>query len=100
MARAFWKGLFDPSFVGLRDDKPASEVVRETPASARAADGVTARKRVPPARRRPPDTPTRQPPPVRDPNPKPPVADPPQKPSKRPIREPLDQAALAALGKR
>jgi bifunctional non-homologous end joining protein LigD len=90
--------LRHPSFVGLRDDKPASEVVREKPSSARAAGGVTARKRVPPARRRPPDTPTRLPPPVRDPNPKPPVADPPQKPSKRPIREPLDKAALSALG--
>jgi bifunctional non-homologous end joining protein LigD len=49
-----------------------------------------ARKRVPPLRRRPPDTPPRRPPPVRDPNSKPPVEDPPQKPRKKPMRDPID----------
>ncbi len=50
----------------------------------------SAPKRVPPPRRRPPDTPPRRPPPVRDPNPKPPVEDPPQKPRKKPMRDPID----------
>jgi hypothetical protein len=49
-----------------------------------------ARKRVPPLRRRPPDTPPRRPPPVRDPNSKPPVEDPPQKPRNKPMRDPID----------
>ena len=89
--------LRHPSFAGLRDDKSPRDVVRETPVPARAAGGgAGARKRVPPARRRPPDTPPRRRPAVRDPNPKPAVEEPPSKPRKRPIREPVDQAALAA----
>jgi len=93
--------LRHPSFQGLREDKPAAEVVRE---SARGGNGAEARKkgkRSPPAdRRRPPDTPPRRPPPVREPNPKPPVADPPTPPRKRPLRDPVDaeeDVAVAGL---
>ena len=86
--------LRHPSFVALREDKSPRDVVRESPAGSARGTGARkeARKRVPPARRRPPDTPTRRPPPVRDPGtPKAPVEDPQPKPRKRPVREPLDQ---------
>lgn len=86
--------LRHPSFLGLREDKQPGEVVRESP-----VEGPIAEKRVPPLRRRPPDTPPRLPPPVRDPNPgeKPAIQDPIPKPKKRPVREPLDEVTPAGI---
>src|SRR6185503_426253 len=45
-----------PSFQGLREDKPAGQVVRERPARAAAADSASAEPRVPerPSRTKPP----------------------------------------------
>ncbi|HEU4765597.1 MAG TPA: DNA ligase D, partial [Candidatus Eisenbacteria bacterium] len=101
--------LRHPSFQGLREDKPADEVVREAPrngsapatprrASARSAAPAKTKRRPTPERRRPPDTPPRIPPPVKEPGRRPPVADPPPRPRKRPLRDPVDaDAALAAI---
>ncbi|HET7497238.1 MAG TPA: DNA ligase D, partial [Candidatus Eisenbacteria bacterium] len=101
--------LRHPSFQGLREDKPADEVVREAPrngstpatprrASARTAAPAKTKRRPTPERRRPPDTPPRIPPPVKEPGRRPPVADPPPRPRKRPMRDPVDtDAALAAI---
>lgn len=105
--------LRHPSFQGLREDKPAGEVVRESGrngsaphAAPRARHGAAraaaepspkkGKRSPPPERRRPPDTPARRPPPVREPNPKPPVADPPTPPKKRPLRDPVDSGVAAA----
>lgn len=98
--------LRHPSFQGLREDKPANEVVREMPRKRPGARAESTRRparsrktaakvkrRPTPERRRPPDTPPRRPPPVREPNPKPPVADPPPAPRKRPLRDPVDSVA-------
>ncbi|MGE5179891.1 MAG: DNA ligase D [Bacteroidota bacterium] len=90
--------LRHPSFIGLREDKPARDVVRESHHAAHRRGATKSGKRRPPGvRRRPPDTPARRPPPVREPAVKPPVSDPPPRPRKRPIREPLD-AELSIQG--
>ena len=78
-----------------RDDSEHTVSSLATPRATKARRStksrpMDARKRVPPIRRRPPDTPPRRPPPVRDPNSKPPVEDPPQKPRKKPMRDPID----------
>jgi len=91
--------LRHPSFEGLREDKPAREVVRERASSSmssKAGGTRSTKRRAPPERRRPPDTPTRRPPPVREPVHKPPVADPPTRPRKRPVKEPLDSVNAMA----
>jgi len=101
--------LRHPSFQGLREDKPADEVVREAPrngsapakprrAGARSSAAPAKAKRRPtPERRRPPDTPPRIPPPVKEPGRRPPVADPPPRPRKRPLRDPVDADAALAI---
>jgi bifunctional non-homologous end joining protein LigD len=67
--------LRHPSFQGLREDKPARDVVAEAP------------KERPPAKRRTPPKPPRKRPPVDDPTSKPPLQEPPPT-SRSPIQEP------------
>ena len=89
--------LRHPSFQGLREDKPAREVVAEKAKRPRRPKGRTPTT---PARRRPPRKPPRRKPPVRDPVSKPPLREPPPR-GRSPIREPDDtEGASSAAGVR
>jgi len=77
--------LRHPSFQGLREDKPAREVVAEIPRSRNAAPKT-------PGKKRPPRKPPRRKPPVREPGEpamKPPLEEPPPR-GRSPIQEPPD----------
>jgi len=96
-----------PSFQGLREDKPAAEVVAERPVapSAKPRPSTKSTRVVPPgkergpSKRRTPKRPPRRRPPVRDPVSKPPIEEPPP-PSKAPIQEPPEPEAKAIAGVR
>jgi len=87
--------LRHPSFEGIREDKPANEVVIEKPRVTKPPSGAgkrTAPKK--PRRRGPrvPPKPPRRPPPVREPERKTPVREPPaEDPPRAPIREPPEE---------
>jgi len=86
--------LRHPSLEGLREDKPARDVVIETPHSTRSRSGSARTAPKSPRRRGPrvPPKPPRRPPPVRDPGRRTPVREPPaEDPPRAPIREPPEE---------
>src|SRR5262249_17181373 len=86
--------LRHPSFEGLREDKPARDVVIEKARTPRSAVRETRAVRKTPHRRGPrlPPKPPRRPPPVREPDRKIPVREPPaEDPPRAPVREPPEE---------
>jgi bifunctional non-homologous end joining protein LigD len=93
--------LRHPSFEGLREDKPARDVVAESPRGAhpkgRSTEVVPPGAPRGPGKRRTPKKPPRQKPPVDEPPLKPPVEEPPP-PGRSPMREPPDTEGSSVAG--